>query len=248
MSIFSLADKQYVDNTLRFFHFTNEELVEFFRYCGVNSNDPKYTINGNLNLKTFFQVEQDNILVGKVLIELAGNMRNIELSGRIYKHVGFSVELEKIGHKLLANPAIVSTKPIRTVTINDDRINIEIRPEIYEHIKRYLDVDDYFSAVSEAYKVVREKIKAITGKEKAIDVFNPNAENDKYHEQLFGCVAEKGSPKSDFHRGIGYIHLAVQFLRNEKAHSLAKDLDKNLAIHYLSLASLAYDLISRGEE
>jgi hypothetical protein len=40
--------------------------------------------------------------------------------------------------------------------------------------------------------------------------------------------------------------LAVQFLRNEKAHSLATDLDKNLAIHYLSLASLSYDLISRG--
>ena len=39
--------------------------------------------------------------------------------------------------------------------------------------------------------------------------------------------------------------MAIQFLRNEKAHTPARDLDKNLAIHYIALASLAYDLIDR---
>ncbi|MDR2411138.1 MAG: hypothetical protein LBD88_00570 [Candidatus Peribacteria bacterium] len=42
------------------------------------------------------------------------------------------------------------------------------------------------------------------------------------------------------------MNMSVQFFRNEKAHSLASNLDKNLAIHYLSLASLAYDLITRN--
>lgn len=37
--------------------------------------------------------------------------------------------------------------------------------------------------------------------------------------------------------------MAIQFLRNEKAHTPAKKLDNNLAIHYIALASLAYDLI-----
>lgn len=126
-------------------------------------------------------------------------------------------------------------------------ITLEIRNEIYNHIKQYLDSEDYFHAVEEAYKVVREKLREVTGKEKAIDIFNPNAENNKYHEKIFSKKAESGTPESDFFRGVGYLNLAIQFLRNEKSHTLATTLDKNLAIHYISLASLAYDLISRGD-
>ena len=39
--------------------------------------------------------------------------------------------------------------------------------------------------------------------------------------------------------------MAIQKFRNEKAHTPAKALDRNLAIHYISIASLAYELISR---
>ena len=51
--------------------------------------------------------------------------------------------------------------------------------------------------------------------------------------------------EKDFFEGVKFLHMAIQFLRNEKAHTPALDLDKNLAIHYIALASLAYDLISR---
>lgn len=53
------------------------------------------------------------------------------------------------------------------------------------------------------------------------------------------------SAERDFRRGVGYLHLGVQFLRNEKAHALATDMEPNLAIHYVALASLAYDLVTR---
>ena len=39
--------------------------------------------------------------------------------------------------------------------------------------------------------------------------------------------------------------MAIQKLRNEKAHKPAEDIEKNLAIHYIVLVSLAYDLIDR---
>ena len=42
--------------------------------------------------------------------------------------------------------------------------------------------------------------------------------------------------------------MAIQFFRNEKAHTPAYEIDKNLAIHYIVLASLAYDLISRNDK
>lgn len=53
------------------------------------------------------------------------------------------------------------------------------------------------------------------------------------------------SAERDFRRGVGYLHLGVQFLRNEKAHTLATDMEPNLAVHYVALASLAYDLVTR---
>ena len=41
--------------------------------------------------------------------------------------------------------------------------------------------------------------------------------------------------------------MAIQNLRNEKVHKPAEEMDKNLALHYIVLASLAYDLIDNGK-
>jgi hypothetical protein len=42
-------------------------------------------------------------------------------------------------------------------------------------------------------------------------------------------------------QGVKFLHMAIQKLRNEKAHTPAQKMDKNLAIHYIVLASLAYN-------
>ncbi len=97
----------------------------------------------------------------------------------------------------------------------------------------------YFNAVEESYKIVREKLKSITGKEKAHEAFNENN-----YTTIFGHKA-KDDVEKDFFEGVKFLHMAIQKLRNEKAHTPANELDKNLAIHYIVLASLAYDLITR---
>jgi len=140
--------------------------------------------------------------------------------------------------------ALLLAQPI-TVSITSDVISIKIRDEIYSHIKSFLDSSHYFTAVEEAYKVVRQKLKDIMGEEAAAAVFGENALNSKHWENVFGSTPQTGTPEADFMRGAGYIHLGVQYLRNEKSHTTATSLDKNLALHYISLASLAYDLISR---
>ncbi len=53
----------------------------------------------------------------------------------------------------------------------------------------------------------------------------------------------KGTPEFDSYKGYAYLHLAILFLRNERAHSLVKDTNINLALHFITLASLAYILI-----
>lgn len=147
-----------------------------------------------------------------------------------------------------ANSPDIGTLEVSNATINSDVVNLKINHNIYSHIKKYLETEDYFHAVEESYKVVRGRLRDITGKEKATDVFNMNAENQKYHKQIFDGKAMPDTPESDFYRGVGYLNLAIQFLRNEKSHTLATTLDKNLALHYISLASLAYDLITGSNE
>ena len=95
--------------------------------------------------------------------------------------------------------------------------------------------------------MVRNKLQEITGNEKATEVFNMNAESKKYYTQLFGKSDGTTQAEKDFFRGVGYLNLTIQFLRDEKAHTLATALERNLAIHYISLSSLAYDLITRNE-
>lgn len=141
--------------------------------------------------------------------------------------------------------AALASIPPMTVSITSDVISIKIRAEIYSHIKSFLDSGHYFTAVEEAYKIVRQKLKDITGEEAAAAVFGENALNSRHWKIVFGSTPATGTPEADFMRGAGYIHLGVQYLRNEKSHTTATSLDKNLALHYISLASLAYDLISR---
>ena len=268
MSELSFSDKTILENALNMhngyvLNLTDRTFSDFFATLGIDINAEKYMANGTSKanrLRTFWNIE-DNFVVGKAIIELANMMKAENLSQttgvkaawmtagakNFFEQQRILIEqVEKIGSKLVDNKVVSQTKPKINTFQYCNELNIRIREEIYSHIKRYLDNEDYFHAIEEAYKVVRHKLKEITAKEKASDVFNPNAENTKYHEKLFGENAAVGSPKYDFFRGVGYLHLAVQFLRNEKAHMLAHDLDKNLALHYLSLASLSYDLISRN--
>ncbi|MER6593492.1 TIGR02391 family protein [Micromonospora purpureochromogenes] len=124
-------------------------------------------------------------------------------------------------------------------TVTNNKIQIEIHEDIYNHIGRYLATGDHFHAVEESYKLVRGKLREITGKERATDAFA--AANI---EKLFGHQPANDAEK-DFFEGVKFLNMAIQFLRNEKAHTPATPLEPNLAIHYISLASLAYDLITR---
>jgi uncharacterized protein (TIGR02391 family) len=124
-------------------------------------------------------------------------------------------------------------------TVTDNKIEIELHEDIYDHIGQYLATGDYFHAVDESYKLVRHKLREITGSEKATDAF---AQSN--YEKIFGHQPTSTAEK-DFFEGVKFLNMSIQFLRNEKAHTPATQLEHNLAVHYISLASLAYDLITR---
>jgi uncharacterized protein (TIGR02391 family) len=198
---------------------------------GVSNHDILLTETEYLVQKGLLESRQ-KVLSGDMVIKITAN----------------GIDKVENGKQIEALESVLSL-PIKTdVSITSDVISVKIRPEIYDHIKSFLDSGHSFTAVEEAYKVVRDKLKNITGEEAAAAVFGENALNNKYWETIFGSVPNIGTTEADFMRGAGYLHLGVQYLRNEKTHTTATSLDKNLALHYISLASLAYDLITRTDE
>jgi len=125
-------------------------------------------------------------------------------------------------------------------SFTNDTINITLQKKIFDHVKTLLESKHYFNAVEESYKIVREKLRSITGEEQAHKGFK----EDNY-EILFWHKPENDAEKG-FFEGVRFLHMAIQNLRNEKSHTPAKEIDKNLAIHYIVLASLAYDLINNN--
>jgi len=124
-------------------------------------------------------------------------------------------------------------------SFNIDAITIKINENILKHVKTLLETGHYFNAVEESYKIVRGKLKSITGEEQAHKAFNGGN-----YSKIFKHEA-KDDVEKDFFEGVKFLHMAIQKLRNEKAHTPANEIDKNLAIHYIVLASLAYDLITK---
>ncbi len=119
-------------------------------------------------------------------------------------------------------------------------IRLHLEKKVFNHVRRLLQNGHYFNAVEESFKIVREKLKAITGEEQAHKAFS-----EKNYTLIFGH-SPKTQIEKDFFEGVKFLHMAIQKLRNEKAHTPARRIDKNLALHYIVLASLAYDLINRS--
>ena len=238
-------------------NFSDKTFAEYFASIGINIDDDKYKVNGTskaARLRAFWNIENAKV-VSQSIHDMADMIINADLQMLTRGHLLPEARnimnarreqmdrVKEIANKLDRSDDANIPLQQRHDTLENNLV-ISIRSEIFEHIKPYLMHGDYFHAVEEAYKLVRHKLQSLTGCEKASDVFNLNSESIKYWRCMFGKEADKGTPEYDFYRGVGYLHLGIQFLRNEKAHMPAAELDVNSAYHYIALASLAYDLIS----
>lgn len=224
-------------------NFSDRTMGEFFRDdVGVDiyNQTYNYASGSKANRMRGLWLKADEKIVGKSILKLIEYVENQILLDNLKKE-DFPADritaTKNIGEKLLGTKTKVENKS--QATFKNGNINITLQKEVFDHVQRLLNSGHYFNAVEEAYKIVRKKLKDITGKEKATDAFSVTN-----CEKIFGHEPANDVEK-DFFEGIKFLHMAIQFLRNEMAHTPAQDLDKNLAIHYISLASLAYDLITR---
>lgn len=227
-------------------NFSDRTMGEFFiNDLRINIYEKKYDYmsGSKANRMRGFWIKADNKIVGVSILKLIEYI-NGQIAIGFFKRVDFPMERVKVAKNIANRLLGKSAKPILSeskATFQDGNITIELQKEIFDHVQKLLNDGHYFNAVEESYKIVRQKLKDITGKEKAHEAF---AESNQ--ETIFGH-RPKDDAERDFFEGVKFLHMAIQFLRNEKAHTPAGDLDKNLAVHYISLASLAYDLISRKQ-
>lgn len=225
-------------------NFSDRTMDEFFRDdLNIEIYDEKYNYASGSkanHVRGFWKVADDK-LVGKSILKLIEYIRTQIVVDNLNKD-DFPDErikaAEEIGEKLLGGKLDVQEAKAEA-TFKQGNITITLQKEIFDHVQQLLNNGHYFNAVEEAYKVVRQKLVGITGSERATDAFS-----EANIVRIFGHKPKNGVEK-DFFEGVKFLHMAIQFLRNEKAHTPAQDIDKNLAIHYIALASLAYDLINR---
>ena len=225
-------------------NFSDRTMGEFFRDdvdIDIYSKKYLYGSGSKANRLRGLWLSADEKLVGKSVAKLLEYVESQILIDNL-KREDFPIDRMNAGKTVserLLGKSIEKKENKSQATFKDGNITILLQKDIFDHVQKLLNDGHYFNAVEEAYKIVRKKLKDVSGKEKATDAFSVSN-----YEKIFGHQPTSDA-ESDFFEGTKFLHMAIQFLRNEKAHTPANNLDKNLAIHYIALASLAYDLITR---
>ena len=99
---------------------------------------------------------------------------------------------------------------------------------------------EYAEAVEKGFKVVRDRLRELTGHETGSEAFGKT----KLH--IKGAAAS--NVDDDFNQGVKFLTMAIDRFRNEKSHtSDAKIDDPVRAYEYLRLSSLAMNLLDNSE-
>lgn len=97
----------------------------------------------------------------------------------------------------------------------------------------------YAEAVEKSFKVVRDRLRAITGYETGSEAFG------KGRLHIKGAVA--AHVERDFNEGVKFLTMAIDRFRNEKSHTSDARIDDPVrAYEYLRLSSLAMNLLDAG--
>jgi uncharacterized protein (TIGR02391 family) len=116
-----------------------------------------------------------------------------------------------------------------------------LHPRILEKCSSLYHKREYPEAVEKGFKVVRDRLRELTGFEKGSEAFG------KGHLHISGAAAN--NVDKDFNEGVKYLTMAIDMFRNEKSHtSDAKITNSTRAYEYLRLSSLALNLLDQAQE
>src|SRR3989344_3718403 len=192
-------------------NFSDRTMGKFFRDdIGVDIYNQKYNYasGSKANRMRGLWLKADEKTVGESVLKLIEYIENQILLDNL-KRADFPIDrvtaAKNIGEKLLGTKKKVENKS--QATFKKGNINIILQKEVFDHVQKLLNGRYYFNAVEEAYKIVRKKLKDITGEEKATDAFNSTN-----YKKIFGHEPVDDVEK-DFFEGVKFLHMSIQFLR-----------------------------------
>lgn len=142
--------------------------------------------------------------------------------------------------KQLENPAAASTKP--KTTAKPDKLE-SLHPEIIKHCSSLFKSAHYAEAAEKGFKVVRAKLRKLTGHETGSEAFG------KGRLYIKGS-AEPNTPlvDKDFQEAVKFLTMSIDNFRNEKVHVVDGNINSpERAYEYLVLSSLAMRHLDNAE-
>ncbi len=122
-----------------------------------------------------------------------------------------------------------------------DAIAIEsLHPEIYSKCRNLYEGGDYAEAVEKSFKLVRDRLRALTGFETGSEAFGKG--------RLYVNGAAAAHVDDDFQNGVKFLAMAIDRFRNEKSHTADGNISGPIrAYEYLRLSSLAMHLLEEAQ-
>ncbi len=115
-----------------------------------------------------------------------------------------------------------------------------LHPEIYEKCEELYAQEHFAEAVEKGFKVVRDRLRKLTGYETGSEAFG------KGRLHIKGAAAP--NVDKDFNEAVKFLTMAIDNFRNEKAHTSDAKIDNpTRAYEYLRLSSLAMNLLDNAE-
>ena len=115
-----------------------------------------------------------------------------------------------------------------------------LHPAIFSKCQHLFETGAYPEAVEKSFKVVRDRLRSLTGHETGSEAFGKG----KLH--IKGAAAV--NVDHDFNEGVKFLTMAIDKFRNEKSHTSDGNItDPQHAYEYLTMSSLAMHLLDRAE-
>jgi uncharacterized protein (TIGR02391 family) len=146
-------------------------------------------------------------------------------------------------HREAMDGAITFLEGLRdepTAAAAPDDAPTELHPAIHELCLPLFESGHYAEAVEKSFKVVRDRLRALTGYETGSEAFG------KGNLRIEGAAAAHVA--HDFNEGVKFLTMTIDKFRNEKSHtSDGQTTDPNRASEYISMSSLAMHLLDQAE-
>lgn len=129
--------------------------------------------------------------------------------------------------------------PVKRMSESSPNLTV-LHDEIYAKCRSLFEKEEYPEAVEKGFKVVRDRLRDLTGHETGSKAFG----SGKLH--IKGAVAQNVDP--DFNEAVKFLTMSIDMFRNEKSHtSNAMIDDPQRAYEYLTVSSLAMNLLDQAE-